>query len=341
MQFFFSLTKRMVMTILFVLIYSLSAIACDLCGAFMGITPYDNQSGIQFLHRYRSFNGYSFANQSHEFFPSGAWRLAHDPAQPNGSPDPDRVYNHSDFEVYRIYELRAKYFLHPRLEINVFLPFVHNMDRTDDEKNTISGVGDPTVFAAWHLIRRIEDVSIRQRLIIGLGSKLQFGKTALYNTNGERYSVMLQPGTGSSDLFTYMSYMMGWKKWGANINGVYKVNGINKFNERIGNSIAGSLNLFARLKSSQNWVWLPSLQSYYEYTKGIYLNDRLLQGTGINVLMAGLGLDVYWKNWGLLISAQIPIAEKVSGTNLSTAGRIVVGFSYSLNQTRYLFGGKE
>jgi hypothetical protein len=37
---------------------SLASQACDICGCFMGITPYDNQSGFSLMHRYRIFNGY-------------------------------------------------------------------------------------------------------------------------------------------------------------------------------------------------------------------------------------------------------------------------------------------
>ena len=46
--------------------------ACDICGCFMGITPYDNQSGLSLMHRYRIFNGYQALGQAPQFFPGGA-----------------------------------------------------------------------------------------------------------------------------------------------------------------------------------------------------------------------------------------------------------------------------
>jgi len=42
--------------------------ACDICSCFMGITPYDNQSGLSLMHRYRIFNGYQDAGQTAHFF---------------------------------------------------------------------------------------------------------------------------------------------------------------------------------------------------------------------------------------------------------------------------------
>ena len=59
------------------LMFSASVSACDICGNYMGVTPYDNKSSISFLHRYRVFNGYrDYQSQSH-FFPQYAYRVAH------------------------------------------------------------------------------------------------------------------------------------------------------------------------------------------------------------------------------------------------------------------------
>ncbi|MGL5889623.1 MAG: hypothetical protein ACRC3B_07055 [Bacteroidia bacterium] len=329
--------------LMLLLVLPLTSAACDICGAFIGITPYDNQSSIQLLHRYRSFNGYAIANQQHELFPSGAWRLPPgDPGNPSvlhtthNSSQP--VYNASDFEVFRSYELRMKYFVHRRIEINAFVPFSHNMSRSGETKDELHDFGDPTVFAAWHAIRRIEDVKILQRLILGAGTKFQFGRAGLRNANGERYHLLLQPGTGSTDLFLYSSYTIGYKKFGVNLNAMGKINGTNKYNERIGNSVVSSLNVFARFKAGSNFVIMPSLQSYYEYSKGIYVNDVLTEGTGMDVMMAGAGGEVVWKNLSVQMAMHLPVHEHAHINNLSSAGRIVVGLTYNFNQSKYLFG---
>lgn len=85
--------------------------ACDICGYFMGITPDDNQSGFSLMHRYRIFNGYPLLGQPAQFRPSGANVLF-----PSGlNSDNGYVHSHhgdpTDFEVFRVVELRVKYLL--------------------------------------------------------------------------------------------------------------------------------------------------------------------------------------------------------------------------------------
>ena len=101
--------------------------ACDLCGCFMGITPYDNQSGFALMHRYRIFNGYQATGQPMQFRPDGARIFL--PSSLNS--DNGYAHNHEgsadDFEAFRVIELRAKYFLSRRVELNAFLPYVMNL----------------------------------------------------------------------------------------------------------------------------------------------------------------------------------------------------------------------
>ena len=40
------------------LLASPAARACGICGCFMGITPYDNQSSFALMHRYHILHGY-------------------------------------------------------------------------------------------------------------------------------------------------------------------------------------------------------------------------------------------------------------------------------------------
>ena len=98
--------------------------ACDICGCFMGITLYDNQSGLSLMHHYRIFNGYRALRHSARFFPAGARPFF--PMPLNG----DNGYAHAhrgdptDFDAFRVIELRGKHFLSRRVELNTFVPYV-------------------------------------------------------------------------------------------------------------------------------------------------------------------------------------------------------------------------
>ena len=88
--------------------------ACDICGCFMGITPYDNQSSFGLYHRYRSFSAYE--GQTPTFFPKTALNSSMNP-QPlpihkHGAGHGTETFPDTDFETFSTLELRGKYFIH-------------------------------------------------------------------------------------------------------------------------------------------------------------------------------------------------------------------------------------
>lgn len=338
-----------------------TAFSCDICGCFMGITPYDNQSQIAFLHRYRVFNGYREYHQTSKFFPSGAYSQVLSPTITAQSPNKNilpqiahgdehhgenndsllytKTYSSKDFESFKVYELRLKYFLHKRIELNAIIPLINNRSKEDDLYREHTGIGDPTFFAGYHLVQKVEELKFQQRLITGLGFKLPSGNYYAKDASGKRMPFLMQPGTGSIDYFAYVNYILGYKKAGLSLNSIYKINGANYYHEKIGNSYSGYLNLFLKTKIKQ-LVLIPSAQIYYEYTKGLYVHSKLRKGTEMNVLLIGPGIDLYYKNIGLNFAVQFRGYEKAIEGNLKSAGRLVVGLSYNFNQSKYLLKKK-
>jgi len=121
---------------------------------------------------------------------------------------------------------------------------------------------------------------------------------------------------------------------------MYKFNGINYYKERIGNSTSNYLNIFFKFKK-KDLVFVPSVQLYYEYSKGLYVNTSIQKGTGMNCLLSGPGLDLFYKNISLTTAVQLRAYEKLQEGNLACAGRIVVGLTYNFNQKKYLINRKE
>ena len=108
----------------------------------------------------------------------------------------------------------------------------------------------------------------------------------------------------------------------------YKINGQNRFHEKVNNSTSNFLSLFCKIKMKQVAAY-PSVLTSYEYTKGIALNNMLDKTTELNCLMLGPGLDIYYKSFSLNTSWQFTAIEKISDGNLKSAGRISVGLNYS------------
>jgi hypothetical protein len=335
--------SRVVFILSFFISCSVYTTACDYCGCFTGIMPYDNQSGISLAYRYKSFNGYASSNQSHEIFPDGSLRLA----EPGGNStfhhtgNPGEPLSPDEYEIYRAVDLHARYFIHERIELNFLLPFNSNkhIHPQAGESDALKGMGDLFLYAGYHLIRKPDAETFPQRLIIGGGAKLATGQND-FSKEGVRIHSELQPGTGSTDGFAFFNYVIGYHHWGANLYAMHKVNGTNKYNEKISNSTTSQFSLFRKFKKGK-WFFIPSAQAAYEYTKGMKVNNELVEGTGANLLTAGGGIDIFFKNIGINGSFQLPVFESVSDDMISNSSRITIGISYSFNQTKYFFRKKN
>jgi hypothetical protein len=339
------------MTLLSVVIAG-NSMACDFCGCFMGITPYDSQSNIAFLYRYKMYSGYAHTEQDHYLFhrnavaavpaplthPGNYSTLKHgslgtEPSAPSRLP--------SDYELYTSAELRAKYFLHKRMELNLVLPFQMNESRTGNNLVQVHGLGDLTLMAAYHIIERTLTEKIQHRLSAGYGIKLPTGNANQQTANGERIDFLLQSGTGSIDHLLFANYTLAGKRAGASLNAAYKINGENDHRERISSSSTAYLNIFYKFRQSKALKIFPSLQLYHEYCKGVYIGDAYEQGTAMNNLTAGIGTDIFYKQFALNASYHLPLYEQELEGNLSEAGKFMIGITFSFNQKKYLLKSRK
>ena len=325
---------------LFLFLFSLAPamlFACDVCGAFLGITPFENQNSFGFAHRYRVFNGYEMMNQHSRFFPAGAYRL--DPSSPSvlhGGTSSDQSMSKSDFESYKVMELRARYFIHPRIELNAIVPFVSNKQKIEEEETVVNGPGDISFYVGYHLFQKTGNVKIKQRLIAGAGIKFPSGRCNALYADGDRIPVMLQAGTGSTDGFIYLTYKAAKNNWRCGITALGKINGENRYGEQVCASTVNSGFLAYQFRSC-SWIVLPQLQVYEEYTNGLREGIVLQEGTGMNMVLAGPGVNVFWKNFGLDIGAQLPLYQQTDKINMKTSGRLMIGLDYNFNSGKYLF----
>ena len=313
------------------LVINSSAKACDICGCFMGITPYDNQSSVSLLYRYRTFSGYD--GQKHPIFPNGAKIF------PVGNQLNAPITNHegdaSDFEAYRALELRGRYFLSRRIELNAIVPYSSNSEKYNGNVSSVAGMGDITAYAGYHLLRKLDQKTVNQRLIVGGGFKLPTGKNDVENTQGIRYNTLTQAGTGSTDGFAYFSYLLGYKKAGLNLSTTYKVNGANKEKEGIANSTSSFVNVFYNVGLNAKIRMVPSAQIAYEYSGGEKYRGEKTGEHVMNNLMTGVGLDVFVKNVGVNLAVQTK-GWAAKDDHPQPAGRLVLGLSYNFNQLYYM-----
>lgn len=334
--------KKHILSLIFFISLFSSIHACDLCGCFMGITPYDNQSSFGVYHRYRCFNAYE--GQTPTLFPKSMVSTPLNapllPILKHGNHGTDPNLSASDYEIFSVVELRAKYFIHKRVELNGILPYNMNRIKKNDTVTNLQAIGDIHLFAGFHLIRPDEYKKIQQRLVLGGGIKLATGHYYIGYDEQNRYELLNQPGSGSNDWMTYVNYVFGFRKWGVNTNLSYRFNGTNYFQEKIGNSFTNFTNVFYKFKVG-NFILIPSVQMYYEFTPGLYIDQVYQDNTRMNILMLGPGFDFYYKNIGFNSNFQFTLAEELYATNLQSVCKVMVGVSYNFNQKKYALGNKK
>ncbi len=302
--------------------------ACDMCGCFMGIMPSDKRSFAGMYYRYRSFSGDGVKNSA--MFPEGSMRISHSDHEKEDMPS-------EDFELYRAVELRARYYLHPRLELNAVFPYLMNNADESGIQTSVNGIGDLSLLLGWQVIDEAETGKFRHRLLAGTGVKLATGISDVKSKDGDRYPLLLQGGTGTNDWLTYLTYQVSFDNFGLNLTPLYKVNGENRFEEKIDNSFTSSASLFYRFSVGENIKILPSAQAYYEFTNGVYVKEVLMESTRMNLMMCGPGIDIYRKNLGLSVSSLFSCYEEESSSGLKNRIRLMLGLNFYFDQSVFIF----
>jgi hypothetical protein len=310
------------------LLWAGEILACDVCGSFIGIHPGDRKSFVSLFYRFSSF---SAVNPTHNtYFPDGNLRLAHDSHNhANSSPD-------KDFEIYRGVDLRARYYLHPRVEVSVIAPVNFNTAYENSRRSRAGGFGDITTMLGWQTIDELATGKLKHRLLLGAGVKWATGNTN-NKVDGERIHVMLQPGSGSNDLLFFANYQLGFGKWNWNVLPTYKLNGTNCFDERIANSATLFSNIAYQADVKENIKLIPSVQSYYEYMRGIIIDKEELDGTAMTGLYLGPGVDIIYKNFGFNSSFWWNVYEDQTMSSMSSRIRYRVGLTWYFNQQSFMF----
>lgn len=316
----------------FVLLFSfvsLFSFACDICGNYMGISMHDSKSQLAIMHRYRVLNGYVNYQQKSSFIVPGAYKTAHDPQFHNNidSNYISRSYQSKDFESFKVFELRARINLGKRFQLNAFIPIVQNKTKYNGIKNSTQGVSDLSFALAYHAFEK-NTGSQTHRMSFAAGIKLPTGRSDLKNEGGTRVFLLNQPGTGSWDPFFYINHFSKFKYVGLNFNSLYKICGTNQFGERCGHAAVQSLNLFAQL-NAKTIYFFPGVSGTYEYCKGMYMYEKLMEGSNTNVLLAGPSIDINWKRVNFHSAYQFNCYERVASNELTNAGRWIIMLAYN------------
>jgi len=285
---------------------------CDLCGCFMGLDPNysDNQIGV----RYSSFNF---------FGADGELIVPESEPQTDHEIEPGVEYA----EYYRNIELFGRYYITPKIRLFFNIPFSFN----EIDKLQLNGMGDAKVFAQYQLYNTdmVRETNFWQRFFMGAGVKIPTGvynKQLVYGIIDPHF----QPGTGAFDLLLSASHLMKFEKPGIGFGTdiFYTVNGENKNGYRFANQFNVTFSGFYQFEAT-DFTFIPHAGIYFETAERDTQDDVSVNSSGGTAFFGTGGLDLYYTNYSLNFTIQLPITQNLYGLQPQNDLRFFIGTSYS------------
>lgn len=225
-------------------------------------------------------------------------------------------------EHFRTYELWGRYVVSPRIHLFAFVP-VNHFTRTEEGETVISnGLGDVSILANYILLNTGDSSRFKWKhaLQIGGGIKMPTGRTNILS-EGLLLNQNIQPGTGSFDFPLSLVYTLRYQHIGLNTELGYRFNTGNKAHYRFGNRFNTACKLFYWQKAGKLSL-LPQAGIAFESAASDSRNDIQQPYTGGSVLMANLGLDIYYQRFSFGAGYQHPLFQNVGSGNIQIGSNI-------------------
>jgi hypothetical protein len=279
--------------LLLILAVAMNTSACDVCGCsasnqYLGLLPQLqwNFAGLQY--EYSSFSS------TH-------------PSLFEGLPDEHAA------DYYNTVQAWGRYNIGKRLQVFAFVPYHFNRDHADTSYAASSGIGDVSFLIDRIMIKDPEIGSPwGHQLIAGGGIKLPTGRNTGITAPDRLGLPNLQPGTGSWDFIINSNYTVRYKKLGLNLDAAYTFTTANSHDFKYGNRLNAGLLAYYSPKLKGKLSLLPQAGLRYSYSLHDYDNYNkkwLNEQSGGYLLYADLGVQAYYRQLGLRLNYQLPLAQ--------------------------------
>ena len=293
--------------------FSVSAMACDICGcgagsSYLGILPDFNAKIV----------GLRFRNSEIRTH-----------VGPNGQSSYLTTTEH-----YNTFELWGGWNLGKHFRIMATLPLNYDSKTTDDGHESMTGLGDATVQGFYHLYQHKTTLKnsklLVQDLWIGGGIKLPTGK---YNPHDEETTNenanLFQLGTNSFDFMLTAMYDIRLQDLGLNISASYKMNTTNSYAYNYGNKMSINAQFYYKFRIKDNLSIAPNAGLSYEIA-GKDLNDGdLVFTTGGYAFFGTAGAELKYKDIALGCNYQPSIAQHLGEGIVQARNKMMVHVAVS------------
>ncbi|MEZ4825921.1 MAG: hypothetical protein R3C61_06455 [Bacteroidia bacterium] len=225
-------------------------------------------------------------------------------------------------------EARLGLRVHPRLQVQVVMPYSINTHTAPTEKNSSHGPGDTWVMGDFTVLRSADTSArmFRHYFAAGAGIKIPTGKFDPENQKNPM-PANFQMGSGSWDFLTHMFYNVRFRSWSLSADLTGRLNTVNADEYLFGNQLAGTTYISYLLRSPSVNI-MPFGGIYYEKL-GRNVSESVYQyGTGGSGTYAMVGTELQTDHWGARISYTPHLASHYAGGEISGGDRINVNLSF-------------
>ncbi len=315
---------RSIFFVAFILIAQ-AAFACDFCNGYLGINPHYKKNKIALR------GNYSFSQLK------------------------DVTVGNTYVEKYSEQRHSAELFaeLYPvqKLQVLVYVPYVDSESKITSgnnlhqrlasgagtqhlgepaEENAVKkisykGLGDATLLMHYQLYNRMppDSSSISHRIMAGGGVRFPSGNSKVKD---DAYEEQLHaPGTGSFSELVSLVYLARKNRISFLFNANAMMSQPNKHNFITGTRFNSTVGFYYAVGKKESYF--PSLGCTYEQAQRDRLNDVRLTDSGGSVLFLQSGHDVYFKHFGISLSAYLPVSVNING--LQTKNKFKASFAVS------------
>ncbi len=297
-------------------------LACDVCGVFMGIQPYDRTNSISLIHRTRHLQGYMPVMGGHQ----------HHHDEHGASTDATEQHVR---DLLRVAELRADIWVTKRINVVGAFTAANNYRAVGGYiNNDVYGISDPMVIGRYMLVNTKSNGDADRtahRVMIGVGVKAPLGNSApLYR--GEPVPMEQQLGTGSWDALGTLEYMVRKQRNGIALNMIGRRSGTAPDGHCMGHSLSTTLEAFRTYQKGENWRIMPSAGIYYEAMTNMLHEGRIMSGTGGTTLFTHIALRAWYRKWGVQAIYQPAVLKQMGPLMVPNSERVILGITYNLKK---------
>ncbi len=241
-----------------------------------------------------------------------------------------RLLNNSELnsnEFYNTYKLSARFYFSPKLQFGLTIPYSGVIGGS----NFYWGPGDISLLSRTQIFNSSVDAftEFRHRMLGAIGVKFP---TGMYNQKyvSDTLRPYYQPGSGSFDFFSIITYIVKLNDFGFSAEGAYHLNTRNKNWYRFGNQFNTSISFLYNFKAGDALLF-PNIGVEADFINkdlyyGIKDNDT---GGKIYSVTAGLKTSLFSKLFPYFL-IKIPFTQKLNGTQPEEKIQINAGIGFPL-----------